>query len=222
MTAGSLAPALAAHLTRCWNSRVYDSDTRFNMAHAQIMLVVAGAKPAATSLRGRAGNWAKVSRTTYDLLRGAGYAVRVIDVGDREPTAVVARDTGSADAVEDALYEWETVRDRPGERASNSTRLGRALGYPEGAIKAFAGSHGGDGLLEEDDLPWDGETVAWWDVVGCFRLPADAGGLAEARAWALDAIARLCEAFPGIRPPHAGPWSSDLREVAALMRRRVE
>ena len=167
------------------------------------MLVVAGAKPVSISLRDH-GSWSDLPAVTFRHLRVAGYTVRrFVDVHEVD-TMIVAGRAADAAAAAEALAEWSLVRDLPGHRADNATRLGRILGYPERSIAAFASYDPAVGGMLEDDPPWDPDLLAWWDAFDCFRLPDDPDGIAEARAWLETAIERFRATFPDAQVPTRG------------------
>jgi hypothetical protein len=195
------ATALTELLTRRWNAALPRFGSRwFSPAsgYGQIMLVVAGAKPAATSLREH-GSW-DLPADVFAALRRAGFVIRDADI-EIGGTRVVAIDQAAADRVLAAFALWQDVRDAPARRFQSSTALGLALGFPSLAVKAFARGQNEMACIEDELLPWPIELVAWWAVIGSFRAPSDRAGIAQTRTWLEGAVARFRARFPGAHRP---------------------
>jgi hypothetical protein len=163
------------------------------------MLVVAGTKPTAISLRDPSWNsrpvgWAR-------RCRDAGLVIDKIEVLDSsDSTWLVARERASAESVEAILRAWSDARENRGPD-SPTWQLGLALGYPYSAVEAYAGLR--PRAEAEKDPDWPAEELAWWRVLGCFVPASDPLGLDEARRWLTGAREQFQRTFPAGRAPTA-------------------
>jgi hypothetical protein len=176
----------------------------------EIMLVVAGVKPAAWLNHTTAISAAL--RQTCDLLVAAGFEVRVNESRATDSSIIVARNSTFADIVEDILDHWPRLgHDEASEAYARAmarwqrktAQLGLILGYPPLCAAAYAAGDGWffEGEGQDGQPPWEPEVLAWWRALGHFRLGASPEALEEARAWVLRAARRFVVTFPDARRP---------------------
>ena len=172
---------------------------------AQVMLVVAGVKPAAMSLR-QGRSWTGIpSRTLSAALIDQGYVAGKVRVG-REWVQVVAANESVYDELFDALGDWLSERDVMGVRGEGAARVGRLMGYPEEAVAAFVAHTEERPTMGDEEGPPRGaspELLVWWDAVRCFRMPNDFAAYLRCSEWCETAIDTLLGRFPGLRVPES-------------------
>ena len=220
---GRPTPALVAHLTDGWNkqlelrNRIAETslqellgllDPDMLVGLPELMLLVAGVKPAAKF--DHTGPTGSQMLASYQLLHEAGFEVRTEPAYKNGSMVIVGRNVAFADVLGSALAGWpRLVGNQASEAYARATArwqaktaaVGLVLGYPPLCVAAYAA---GDGWFFEDQdhpLPWAAEIVAWWRILGHFRLGSSPEALEEARVWVVRAARRFIDTFPAARRP---------------------
>jgi hypothetical protein len=187
------ADCLAVTMRRWWREPCDAYGRSPHRALASIALVAAGFRPAACAF----------NHSDWDLLPDGWAAIAAaagLTVGSEDEIVIVARDTAAFNAVADAIKACSTraAAQRGGGMASPPVRLGRALGYPPLAVRAYAMGETtidlGVNMPPEDIDPWA-------RILLPFVPSGTRKGLLEAMDWVARARASIDAYLPGLPLP---------------------